>query len=212
MPYPRGHRTEVKQKIIQSARRLFNRRGFDNVSLDQIMSGAGLTRGGFYSYFRSKSDLYAEVLGCFFTDPKWKSRWEGVEVDLTSKDVGTQVIRAYLSRQHFEDVENSCPMVALPSDVTRSGESAKLAFETVFGAMVSVLERSQMRSRARNTRAQAIAALCIGGMVVARAMHDRAHADKLRDDCMSVALELGGWKKTADNVKRKIAPSAMSRK
>jgi AcrR family transcriptional regulator len=212
MPYPRGHRTEVKQKIVQSARRLFNRHGFDNVSLDQIMSGAGLTRGGFYSYFRSKSDLYAEVLGCFFTDPKWKSRWEGVEVDLTSKDVGTQVIRAYLSRQHFEDVENSCPMVALPSDVTRSGESAKLAFETVFGAMVSVLERSQMRSRARNTRAQAIAALCIGGMVVARAMHDRAHADKLRDDCMSVALELGGWKKTADNVKGKIAPSAMSRK
>ena len=212
MPYPRGHRTEVKQKIIQSARRLFNRHGFDNVSLDQIMSGAGLTRGGFYSYFRSKSDLYAEVLGCFFTDPKWKSRWEGVEVDLTSKDVGTQVIRAYLSRQHFEDVENSCPMVALPSDVTRSGESAKLAFETVFGAMVSVLERSQMRSRARNTRAQAIAALCIGGMVVARAIHDRAHADKLRDDCMSVALELGGWKKTADNVKGKIAPSAMSRK
>jgi TetR/AcrR family transcriptional regulator, transcriptional repressor for nem operon len=212
MPYPRGHRTEVKQKIIQSARRLFNRHGFDSVSLDQIMSGAGLTRGGFYSYFRSKSDLYAEVLGCFFTDPKWKSRWEGVEVDLTSKDVGTQVIRAYLSRQHFEDVENSCPMVALPSDVTRSGETAKLAFETVFGAMVSVLERSLMQGRARNTRAQAIAALCIGGMVVARAMHDRAHADKLRDDCMSVALELGGWKKTADNLKGKMAPSAMSRK
>jgi TetR/AcrR family transcriptional regulator, transcriptional repressor for nem operon len=212
MPYPRGHRAEVKEKIIQSARRLFNRHGFDSVSLDQIMSGAGLTRGGFYSYFRSKSDLYAEVLGCFFTDPKWKSRWEGVEVDLTSKDVGTQVIRAYLSRQHFEDVENSCPMVALPSDVTRSGETAKLAFETVFGAMVSVLERSLMQGRARNTRAQAIAALCIGGMVVARAMHDRAHADKLRDDCMSVALELGGWKKTADNLKGKMAPSAMSRK
>jgi TetR/AcrR family transcriptional regulator, transcriptional repressor for nem operon len=212
MPYPRGHRTEVKQKIIQSARRLFNRHGFDSVSLDQIMSGAGLTRGGFYSYFRSKSDLYAEVLGCFFTDPKWKSRWEGVEVDLSSKDVGTQVIRAYLSRQHFEDVENSCPMVALPSDVTRSGESAKLAFETVFGAMVSVLERSLVQGRARNTRAQAIAALCIGGMVVARAMHDRAHADKLRDDCMSVALELGGWSKTADNLKGKMVPSAMSRK
>ena len=32
------------------------------------MSGAGSTRGGFYSYFESKSDLYAEVLGCFFTD------------------------------------------------------------------------------------------------------------------------------------------------
>jgi AcrR family transcriptional regulator len=36
------------------------------------MAGAGLTHGGFYSYFKSKSDLYAEVLGCFFTDPEWK--------------------------------------------------------------------------------------------------------------------------------------------
>jgi TetR/AcrR family transcriptional repressor of nem operon len=194
MPYPSGHRAEVKGKIIQSARRLFNRHGFDNVSLNQIMSGAGLTRGGFYSYFQSKSDLYAEVLGCFFTDPEWKSCWDGVEVDLASTDVGPQVVRAYLSRQHFEDVENSCPMVALPTDVTRSGKSAKRAFETVFSGMVSVLERSLIPRRLpRRTEAQAIAALCVGGMVVARAMADRTHADDLRDACMSVALELGGW-------------------
>jgi AcrR family transcriptional regulator len=197
MPYPVGHRVEVKKKIVESARRLFNRHGFDNISVDQIMSGAGLTRGGFYSYFESKSELYAEVLGCFFTDPEWKSCWEGVEVDLTSTEVGPQVVRAYLSRQHFEDVENSCPMVALPTDVSRSSASAKRAFETVFQAMVSVLERSSTQnaasSRTRRTRAQAMAALCVGGMVVARAMENREVADELRDACMGVALELGGW-------------------
>lgn len=112
MPYPVGHRSEVRKKIVESARRLFNRHGFDNISVDQIMSGAGLTRGGFYSYFESKGDLYAEVLGCFFTDPEWRNCWEGVDVDLTAGDAGPQVVRAYLSRQHFEDVENSCPMVA----------------------------------------------------------------------------------------------------
>jgi TetR/AcrR family transcriptional repressor of nem operon len=196
MPYPANHRIEVKGKIIQSARRLFNRHGFDSVSIHQIMAGASLTHGGFYSYFKSKSDLYAEVLGCFFTDPEWKSCWEGVEVDLASTNVGPQVVRAYLSRQHFEDVENSCPMAALPSDVARSGKPAKRAFETVFKAMVSVLERSSIvNGQPRHTSAQAIAALCVGGMVVARAMLDRTLADKLRDACMAVALQLGGWKK-----------------
>src|ERR1700748_43520 len=171
MPYPAGHRAEVKKKIVQSARRLFNRYGFESISVDQIISGAGLTRGGFYSYFESKSDLYAEVLGCFFTDPEWRNCWEGVEVDLASKEVGPQVVRAYLSRQHFEDVENSCPMVALPTDVSRSCENAKQAFETVFQAMVSVLERSAKENgRSRKATAQATAALCVGGMVVARAM------------------------------------------
>jgi TetR/AcrR family transcriptional regulator, transcriptional repressor for nem operon len=195
MPYPAGHSAEVKGKIVQSARRLFNRHGFEGVSLDQIMSGAGLTRGGFYSYFQSKSDLYAEVLGCFFTDPEWKSCWEGVEVDLSSANVGPQIVRAYLSRQHFENVEESCPMTALPTDVSRSSENTKRAFETVFSAMVSVLERSIAKSRPdRNNKAKAIAAMCVGGMVVARAMADRALADELRDGCMTVALELGGWK------------------
>ena len=209
MPYPAGHRLEVKKRIIDSARRLFNRYGFDNVSLNQIMSGAGLTHGGFYSYFRSKSDLYAEVLGCFFTDPEWKSCWEGVHVDLSSTDVGPQVVNAYLSRQHYEDIENSCPMVAIPSDVARSGEGAKRAFETVFKAMVSVLERSLVdKNRPRRVRARAIAALCVGGMVVARSMVTRELADELRASCMAMALRLGGW----EGVRHRLVASRAARR
>jgi TetR/AcrR family transcriptional repressor of nem operon len=194
MPYPAGHRASVRKAIVQSARRLFNRHGFENVSVQQIMAGAGLTHGGFYSYFKSKSDLYEEALGCFLTDPEWKNCWEGVHVDLSSTDVGPQVVRAYLSRQHFEDIENSCPMIALPSDVARSGKSVKQAYETVFKAMVSILERSVAeKPQPRRTKARAIAALCVGGMVAARSLADRALADELRDACMATAFKLGNW-------------------
>jgi AcrR family transcriptional regulator len=198
MPYPPDHRAKTKKKVVDSARKLFNRYGFESVSIKQIMAGAGLTHGGFYSYFKSKSDLYSEVLGCFFTDPEWKNCWEGVHVDLSSTDVGPQVVRAYLSRQHFEDVENSCPMVALPTDVARSGKSARLAFETVFKAMVSVLERSLVKKEQRSRMiAGSIAAMSIGGMIVARTLVDRTLADRLRGGCMAVALELGGWNERA---------------
>jgi TetR/AcrR family transcriptional repressor of nem operon len=208
MPYPAGHRATIKKSIIDSARKLFNRHGFESVSLDQIMAGAGLTHGGFYSYFKSKGDLYAEVLGCFFTDPQWKSCWEGVHVDLSSTDVGPQVVRAYLSRQHFEDVENSCPMVALPTDVARSGVSARRAFETVFKAMVSVLERSLVQNgRRRRSTAQGIAALAIGGMIVARTVVDRELADQLRAACMAVALDLGAWNKKSKSENGKSKPT-----
>jgi TetR/AcrR family transcriptional repressor of nem operon len=192
--YGAGHGELVKKTIIQSARKLFNRFGFDNVSIDQIMAGAGLTRGVFYSYFDSKSDLYSEVLGCFFTNPGWNDSWEGVHVDLTAADVGRQIIRAYLSRQHLETKDNACPMVALPSDVARSGASAKRAFETVFKAMVSTLgSGSKGDRRPPRTTAHAIAALCVGGMVIARAVNDRGFANEVCDASMAVALKLGGW-------------------
>jgi hypothetical protein len=117
-------------------------------------------------------------------------------VDLSATDVGAQIVGAYLSGQHFEDVENSCPMVALPTDVARSGEETKRAFETAFRAMVSVLERSLVGKRTGSrVRAQAIAALSIGGMVISRALADRAQADELRKSCLQVAMRLGGWKK-----------------
>jgi AcrR family transcriptional regulator len=158
------------------------------------MAGAGLTRGGFYSYFESKSELYAEALAGFFTDPNWKNRWEGVRVDVASADAGSQIVRAYLSSQHFEDVENSCPMVALPSDVARSDARVKAAFENVFKAMVTLLGRDARNdSLSREESAMAVAALCIGGMVVARSLNDRGLADRLRRAATRAALSLGGW-------------------
>lgn len=206
MPYPAGHRDKTRVKIVDAARRLFNRNGFENVSVDQIMAAAGLTRGGFYDYFDSKSDLYVEALSCFFTDPNWKNSWEGVEIDLDAAPIGPQIVRAYLSRQHLENVEDSCPMIALPSDVARGERKAKQAFETVFEAMVRFLE-GDMHKRVTDRRAtaQAMAALCVGGMVVARAMDHREVADELRNACMTVALALGGWH---DNASGEQTPAA----
>jgi TetR/AcrR family transcriptional repressor of nem operon len=195
MPYSRGHRAKVRERIVESARRLFNRSGFENVSIDSIMEEAGLTRGGFYAYFKSKSELYVEALRCFFTDPNWKNRWEGVEIDPASPEAAPQIIRAYLSRQHFDDVDNSCPMVALPNDVARSDEKVRDAFNGVFRGMVAILGRDvKGAAREREDTAMAIAALCVGGMVVARALSDTSLADRLRDAAAEASLALGGWK------------------
>ena len=193
MPYPEGHREQVRGRIVESARRLFNRNGFDAVSVDSIMAHAGLTRGAFYGYFDSKSDLYVEVLRCFFTDPNWKSCWEGIDIDLHAPDIAPQIVRAYLSRQHMDDVENSCPMVALPNDVARSEEKVRIAFETVFKAMVSALAREIRDTPQPEEAAMAIATLCIGGMVVARSLNDSGLADRLREAATHTALALGGW-------------------
>jgi len=194
MPYPQGHRDTTKTKIVRSAQRLFNVNGFESVSIDQIMQAADLTRGGFYRYFASKSDLYAEAMDCFFTNPACGNRWEGVQVDPARGPVGPQIVRAYLSRQHYQDIEDSCPMVALPGDVARSGPAAKRAYENALRAMTAHLQADAAATGKPNRAAAlAIAALCIGGMVIARASDDAAIADEVRTAAMETALALGGW-------------------
>jgi hypothetical protein len=72
--------------------------------------------------------------------------------------------------------------------------------------MVSVLERSlSPNGRPRRATAQGIAALCIGGMIVARTVVNRDLADELRASCTAVAHQLAGWNGSSG---RKVEKSA----
>jgi TetR/AcrR family transcriptional repressor of nem operon len=183
----------TRQKILRSARRLFNRHGFDAVSIDEVMADAELTRGSFYSYFQSKADLYAEAVTDILNEKQLLSG-DGVSVDPRAVDSAAQFIRDYLSLEHFEDIDGSCPLVAFPSEFLRKEPRVQQAFETVIRVMIDVFEQALRRDgpSARN-RAQAIAALCVGGMVLARSIEDRALADELREAAMGVALSLAQW-------------------
>jgi TetR/AcrR family transcriptional repressor of nem operon len=204
MPYPLNHGRETRARIVTSARKLFNRLGFDGVTIGDIMKDAGLTHGGFYRHFESKSDLYAEVLDCFFTDPEWSCGWKGIEEFDETAEMAPQIIRAYLSNAHFDDIENACPMVALPSDVARASDNAKRAYRAAFEGMVAILEQG---ASGRDS-ALVIAALCVGGMVIARASDDRTLGDELRRAAMAVALRLGGWDQSAHRDRSSAEASA----
>lgn len=190
MPYSAKHRNEVREKILSSARRLFNRRGFNGVSIDDVMAQAGLTRGSFYAYFNSKSDLYAHAITAILHE-KQIDGWDGVSIDPRARDVATTIIGDYLSVASFEDIDGTCPLVALPNDVSRTEDSVKRAFENVLRALVDIFEQGLERKGGARQRALAIASLCVGGMVLARTVEDRGLGDELRAAAKSAALSLG---------------------
>jgi AcrR family transcriptional regulator len=193
MAYPPGHRLETKKKIIRSARRLFNRHGFDTVSIDDVMADAGLTRGSFYSYFESKGDLHAEAV-THILDEKQLLSSDGVSIDPRAINNAAQFIRDYLSLEHFEDIDGTCPLIALPTDFLREEPRVRQAFETVLRVMIDVFEQALQRDgQAARSRARAIATLCVGGMVLARSIENRGLADEVREAAKGVALSLGRW-------------------
>lgn len=65
-------RAEVGQEkvtqLVQAASRLFNRRGCDGVSLDDISASVGATKGAVYHYFNDKTDLIARCYEHAFDD------------------------------------------------------------------------------------------------------------------------------------------------
>jgi TetR/AcrR family transcriptional repressor of nem operon len=55
-----------RQRIIDSAIRLFAERGVDGVGVAEVMAEAGFTHGGFYNHFTSKDELVLEACSTSF--------------------------------------------------------------------------------------------------------------------------------------------------
>jgi AcrR family transcriptional regulator len=61
MPTQAERSATTTKSLRQAARRLFGRRGFESVSVDDIAAAAGVTRGAFYHHFDSKEELFEMV-------------------------------------------------------------------------------------------------------------------------------------------------------
>lgn len=186
MPYSAEHKMRTRARIIETARVLFNRHGYEGVSIDMLMSEAGLTRGGFYNHFDGKEALFAAAVKSFLMGrgAQWRAE-AGIDPTRLSPDMAQKMLDSYLSRKHLGDLENQCPMIAMPSEVARASDEVRSAYQDLLKAMVwlfeTSLEQSEIASAAqRRQRALAMAALCVGGMVLARTLPESELAEEVR--------------------------------
>jgi TetR/AcrR family transcriptional repressor of nem operon len=193
MPYSPKHKRDTREKILESARRLFNRDGYSGASIDEIMIDAGLTHGGFYRHFSGKDELYAAAVRQFLckkAPAPWQKQRKATAV---TKSHAQRVVDAYFSRQHFEDHDGCCPLLGTASDVERRGEIVKVAYQEVVEQLVKVFEDHLKEEPRPHERALALVALCVGGMVLARNVCDPDLADNFRRSAHAEVLRTAGW-------------------
>ncbi len=53
---------ETRRRIVDAARTAFGERGYSATSMTDLITAAGLTKGGFYFHFASKRDVAVEVV------------------------------------------------------------------------------------------------------------------------------------------------------
>ncbi|GAA3863309.1 TetR/AcrR family transcriptional regulator [Celeribacter arenosi] len=190
MPYPKDHKQKTRARIVEAARQLFNTHGYDRVTIDMVMERAGLTRGGFYAHFTSKEALFAAAVDSFLMGQgaEWRAR-AGVDPHACHQIMAERMIAGYLSAAHLGELEAQCPLIALSSDVARSSPEVRAAYSKLLSEMVWLFEANLGGTTpAARDRAMAIAALCVGGMILARTLPDSDLADNVRVAARDMAL------------------------
>ncbi|GGC80928.1 TetR/AcrR family transcriptional regulator [Chelatococcus reniformis] len=171
MKVSREQVAENRQRILDAAARLFRERGFDGVTVAEIMKAAELTHGAFYGHFRSKEELIAQTCGHVL------GAGSGSEAPPALKDYAA----AYLSPRHRDDVGGGCLFVGLGSEAVRASPDVRHTLTDAIRRKVEALSRTAPGKTAEARRRAAIGswAAMVGAVLLARLADDEALADEL---------------------------------
>jgi TetR/AcrR family transcriptional repressor of nem operon len=174
MKITRAQVTENRARILSAAARMFRERGFDAVTVAEVMNDAGLTHGAFYGHFKSKEDLIAQAFSHALApteDPDTNAPPPSL------KDLAT----AYLSPGHRDNPGCGCAFAALGTEATRSSAESRAVLTEAIRRKIDELSLTAPGKSKAARRRVAIGtwSAMVGALVIARVTDDPALSDEL---------------------------------
>ena len=163
----RAEAAETRKRIVAAAAAEFRKNGIVATGLNDLMSAAGLTHGGFYKHFESKDQLVAEACA------------EAVETAIFEKLSAAAaekggVSAAYLSTAHRDNPAAGCPLSAIGSELVRSDEKTRAAATAGFLKLVEIMAGQFGKLPPATARRRALVAVStmIGALTMSRIVTD----------------------------------------
>jgi TetR/AcrR family transcriptional regulator, transcriptional repressor for nem operon len=170
--------TENREQIIAEAARQFRAHGFAGIGVADLMRQVGLTHGGFYAHFSSKSDLMQ--LACRRAVSDMLADWQ-VKADKDPDDPIGAIVRPYLTAEHRDQPATGCLLAALGPESARQEAPVRLAVTECLAEVLDTLARHMPHPTEAERRREAIIlfSTMVGSLVAARAAVDRSLSDEL---------------------------------
>ncbi len=113
MKVSREQMAENRVRILDQAGRLFREKGFDAVTVSDVMKAAGMTHGGFYGHFASKDELIAQTLA------------HGLSSSGPAPTDWARYLELYLSPERRKEANSGCCLSDLASETARQTPEAR---------------------------------------------------------------------------------------
>lgn len=163
---------ETRQRIIEAAARRFRLNGINATGLNDVMSEAGLTHGGFYRHFASKDQLVAEACAAAMTNIV--ATLEQAASESKAGQGFQTLVERYVSTIHRDDATGGCPLAGMGSELAHGAENTRAVASQGFRELVEVVAKQLDHWRSDSTESEAVFAVAamIGAVTLSRIMTD----------------------------------------
>ena len=151
------------------------------------MRGAGLTVGGFYAHFPSKTAMDAELVRAMLGE--LPGRWLRPLEDVSGLHWIERAVARYLSLAH-RDNRDGCAYPAVLSEVSSAAPTVREAFADALELRVRAFSTHAPALPGMTARSRAIATIVttIGGLLLARATRGTPISEEVLAACQSLLL------------------------
>ena len=181
-------KTRTREQIAASASRLLREKGISGARVADVMSGAGLTVGGFYAHFASKQALIDDALRR--TGAELRDRLVRDLDDKPAEDRAEVALKRYLSAAHRDGTSEGCPLPSVVGEVATTAPEHRAVVGEQVEAFASVLQDMLSPGRAvpRRTLALGLVAMMYGGLSLSRAVRGTPLSDEMLKACRALGL------------------------
>lgn len=176
------------QRILNAGAARLRTEGLAGAAIVPLMQEAGLTHGAFYSHFANKDELAVAAFRHALLENR--PRWIGAPRQESWAARLMRLARRYLTRNHRDDLADSCALAALASDAARGSPAFRAGYAEELRKSLAAVCGAEIEPGARRDDAIAFMALCIGGLSLARAVDDPAFSETILAACRNAAGRL----------------------
>ncbi len=180
MTHEPGRKEQTHERILNVAAAAIRRSGYAGTGVADIMKEAGLTHGGFYAHFDSRTQLLAEAADR--ASAKTLEHMRKVAERVAPEDALQAFVDSYLSDAHAEAPEAGCSLAALGTEMPRQAPEVRAVCARRLKEMVDLVERQlpEWGAAGQHEKALAIMSCLVGAMVLARASGDKRVSKDVR--------------------------------
>jgi TetR/AcrR family transcriptional repressor of nem operon len=137
----------TRNKILEVGSSIIHKKGFNNTGIQEILDKAGVPKGSFYFYFKSKEDFGLAIIDQF--ESMVCGHLASVIEDESLAPLA-RLKRFFSSLRHFFQEQNcsrGCPIGNLSQELSDVNENIRQRLEKSFITMGSLIERCLYAAR-----------------------------------------------------------------
>lgn len=131
----------TRDRIIETGAEIIHRKGFNHTGIQEILTAAGVPKGSFYNYFRSKNDFGLQIIDYFSAHFKQIASQTLEDTSISPLNRIYEFLTAFMTHFQSQNYAGGCPIGNLAQEMGDLSPEFRIKLKDSLDMMIAAYSR-----------------------------------------------------------------------